>query len=196
MAKNATAYACNPGSKAPTAATSCAFCMAICGSDEMIPSATTPTKLKTPSASAIVRWPPVASENRYGSSSATDVVTRSSRGISSSTAWIAATPPAVDSRSSNRYTISPDAGSTSGAPLNLVSAGSTKDSSSVPMDTSSLSRKGASCSAVTTPLFFWMHSPTSAHRLRSKSALGSPSPKTKEKTASRKSISLAPSIAA
>ena len=80
--------------------------------------------------------------------------------------------------------------------MNLVSAGSTKDSSSVPIESSSLSRNGASCSAVTTPLLRWMQSPTSAQRLRSKSALGSPSPKTNEKTASRKSMSLAPSIAA
>ena len=136
----------------------------------------------------------VANEKAISSSSAMAVL--NPRGAASSTASIPANPPAVLSMLSNLYTISFVSGSTSGAPPKRVSAGSTKLSSSVPSDSSGRSRNGASCSAASAPSLRWIARPTSAHLLRSNSALGSPSPNTNENTASKKFMSRAPSSCA
>mmetsp|Transcript_11750 Transcript_11750/g.39079 ORF Transcript_11750/g.39079 Transcript_11750/m.39079 type:complete len:261 (+) Transcript_11750:436-1218(+) len=195
IAKKLTAYAESAGSKPTTTATNSGFRIAIVGSPQRNPSATTPTKLKTPSAHAIVRCDDVAREKAICSSSAAPVLyPRIS--ADESTASIRPNPPAVLSMVSNLYTISFDCGSTIGVPPNRTSAGRTKLSSSVPTDSSSRSRNGASCSAVSVPLFFWIARPTRAHRRRSNSAFGSPSPNTNEKTASKKFISRAPSSCA
>mmetsp|Transcript_11529 Transcript_11529/g.48342 ORF Transcript_11529/g.48342 Transcript_11529/m.48342 type:complete len:216 (-) Transcript_11529:629-1276(-) len=194
MAKNDTAYAWSPGSNAVIAATSSGLRITICGSPTRKPSATTPTKLNTPSAAAMVRCDCVARENRISSSSAMAVL--NPRGAAFSTASIPANPPAVLSMLSNLYTISFVAGSTSGTPPKRVSAGSTKLSSEVPVDSSNRSRNGASCSAASAPPLRWIAKPTSAHLLRSNSAFGSPSPNTNENTASKKFMSRAPSSCA
>ena len=114
----------------------------MCGSTHSLPKTTTPTKFSAPNPAAIVRCARVAREKTYGSSSAIAVLNPPYFLASSRTASTLSNPPPVASMDSNRYTISPELSSTSGAPLNRTSAGRTKLSSSGSFG--SRSRYGAS----------------------------------------------------